>query len=75
MVFEKVRNILAAQLDVEEDSITMESTLADDLGADSLDLVDLVMTLEDDFDIEVDDSVIEDVKTVSDIVSLIEKSK
>ena len=75
MVFEKVRNILAAQLDVEEDSITMESTLEGDLGADSLDLVDLVMTLEDDFDVEVDDNVIEDVKTVGDIVHLIEKNR
>ena len=75
MVFEKVRNILSAQLDVEEDNITMESTLADDLGADSLDLVDLVMTLEDEFDVEVPDSAVEDVKTVSDIVTLIEKNR
>ena len=73
MVFEKIKNILAAQLDVEEDSITMESTLSDDLGADSLDLVDLVMTMEDEFDVEVPDSAVEDVKTVGDIVHLIEK--
>ena len=49
MVFEKVRDILADQLDLEEDSITMDSSFIEDLGADSLDLVDLVMSLEDEF--------------------------
>lgn len=75
MVFEKVRDILCQQLDVEEDDVTMESVLADDLNADSLDLVDLVMSLEDEFDIEVPDSAIEDIKTVGDIVSYIEKNQ
>ena len=50
MVLEKVKAILSEQFDVEEDSITAETTLADDLGADSLDVVDLLMSIEDEFD-------------------------
>mgnify|MGYP004655720227 CR=1 FL=1 len=72
MVFEKVREILCDQLDVEEDNVTMNSVLTDDLGADSLDLVDLVMTLEEEFDIEIPDEDAENVKTVGDIVKYIE---
>lgn len=49
MVFEKVKDILVDQLDVEEGVVTMEASIADDLGADSLDVVDLVMSLEDEF--------------------------
>ena len=63
MIFEKVAAILAKQLDVEEESITPETNLVDDLGADSLDVVDLVMTLEDEFDMEIPD---EDVKYLED---------
>ncbi len=72
MVFEKVREILCDQLDVEEDSVTMNSAIVDDLGADSLDIVDLVMTLEEEFDIEIPDEEAENVKTVGDIVKYIE---
>ena len=75
MVFEKVRDILCQQLDVEENDVTLESSLTDDLGADSLDLVDTVMSLEDEFDIEVPDSAIEEIKTVGDIVAYIEKNQ
>ena len=75
MVFEKVRDILCQQLDVEENDVTMESSLTDDLGADSLDLVDTLMSLEDEFDIEVPDSAIEEIKTVGDIVAYIEKNQ
>lgn len=75
MVFEKVRDILCQQLDVVEEDVTMESNLSDDLNADSLDLVDLVMTLEDEFDVEVPDSAIEEIKTVGDIVGFIETHK
>ena len=56
MVFEKVKAILADQFDVEEDSITMESSIQDDLGADSLDIMELMMTLGDEFDVQVDES-------------------
>lgn len=53
MVFEKVRAILCDQLDVDEDKVTMDSSITEDLGADSLDLVDLVMSLEEEFDVEI----------------------
>lgn len=72
MVFEKVKAILVDQLDVEDESITMESIIADDLGADSLDVVDMVMSLEEEFDIEIPDEEIENMKTVGDVVRFIE---
>ena len=53
MVFEKVKEIVVEQLGVEEDEVTMESSFIDDLGADSLELVDLVMALEEEFDFEI----------------------
>lgn len=73
MIFEKVRDILTEQLDIEENLITPESSILDDLGADSLDIVDLVMTLEDEFDMEIPDEEIENIKTVGDIVRYIEE--
>ena len=75
MVFEKIRAILCQQLDVEEDSITMESNIIEDLNADSLDLVDLLMSLEDEFDVEVPDEDVENIKTVGDLVKYIEQNK
>ena len=74
MVFEKVREILMEQLDVEESVVTMEAAILDDLGADSLDIVDLVMSLEDEFDMEIPDEEIESIKTVGDIVHFIEEN-
>lgn len=74
MVFEKVREILCDQLDVNEEDVTMDSVIAEDLGADSLDVVDLIMSLEDEFDMEVPDEQVETIKTVGDIVRLIEQS-
>ena len=53
MVLEKIKAILSGQFDVEEDSITPETNLADDLGADSLDVVDLLMSIEDEFEVEI----------------------
>ena len=55
MIFEKVKSILSEQLDLEEDTITMDSDIADDLGADSIDIVDMIMSLEDEFEIELPD--------------------
>ena len=75
MVFEKTKKILVDQLDVDEDAITMESSVIDDLGADSLDIVDLVMSLEEEFDIEIPDEEIEPMRTVGDIVRFIEDAK
>ena len=73
MVFEKVKAILVAQLDAEEDDITMDTNIAEDLGADSLDIVDLVMSLEEEFDTEIPDEEIENIKTVGDVVKHIEE--
>ncbi|MGN1433081.1 MAG: acyl carrier protein [Ruminococcus sp.] len=72
MVFEKVKAILAEQFDVEEDKITADTDLQEDLGADSLDVVDLLMSIEDEFDVEVPDDEIENIKTVGALVSYIE---
>ncbi len=72
MVYEKVRQIICDQLDLEEDVVTMEANILDDLGADSLDVVDLVMSLEEEFDIEIPDEQVENIKTVGDIVKYIE---
>ena len=72
MIFDKVKDILVDQLDVEEEKVTMEASIVDDLGADSLDLVDLVMSLEEEFDVEIPDEQVENIKTVGDIVKYIE---
>jgi acyl carrier protein len=72
MVFEKVKAILSEQFDVEEDSITLDTTIAEDLGADSLDIVDLLMSIEDEFEIEVPDDEVENIKTVGELVKYIE---
>ena len=72
MVFEKVRDILVDQLDVEDEKVTMDASITDDLGADSLDVVDLVMSLEEEFDVEIPDNQVENIKTVGDIVRYIE---
>ena len=72
MVFEKIRKILCEQLALDEDRITMDSSLIGDLGADSLNVIDLAMSIEDEFDIEVPDEEIEKIKTVGDIVRFVE---
>ena len=72
VVFAQVKNILAAQFDVDEDSITMETDILEDLGADSLDVMDLMMTLGDEFDMQVDESEIENITTVGALVNFIE---
>jgi acyl carrier protein len=74
MVFKKVQDILSEQFDIEPDDITLDSVLADDFGADSLDLVDMVMSLEDEFDAEIPDEAIDEIKTVGDIVRYIEEN-
>ncbi len=75
MVFEKIKKILADQFDVEEDSITTETNIQDDLGADSLDVVDLIMSLEDEFEFEVPDHEVENIKTVGALVQFVEENK
>ncbi len=73
MKFDKVRDIIAKQLDVDAADITMESKLVDDLKADSLDVVELIMDLEQEFDIEIPDEELPKVRTVGDIVEYLEK--
>ncbi|MBQ2387444.1 MAG: acyl carrier protein [Clostridia bacterium] len=75
MIFEKLKKILSEQLMIDEDEITPESNIVDDLGADSLDMVDLVMTIEDEFELDVEDEDVENIKTVGDIVHYIEEYK
>ena len=72
MVFEKVRDILAEQFDVDKEEITENTDIQQDLGADSLDVVDLIMSIEDEFDFEIPDDQIENIRTVSDLVDFIE---
>lgn len=73
MVLEKVKAILSAQFDVDEDTITPETNIMEDLGADSLDVVDMLMSLEDEFDVKIADEEIEKLQTVSQVVSYIEE--
>ena len=70
-IFEKVKKIIVEQLGAAESSITLESSFIDDLGADSLDIVELIMALEEEFDIEIPDSDAEKVATVGDVVDYI----
>ena len=70
-VFEKVKAIIIEQLGVTETAVTMEASFIDDLGADSLDIVELVMALEEEFDIEIPDTDAEKVVTVGDVVEYI----
>ena len=71
-IFDKLKELVVDQLGVEEDEVTMEATMQDDLGADSLDLVDLVMSVEEEFGVKVADEDLENIKTVGDIVNYIE---
>ncbi len=68
-VYEMVKKIIMERLDVEEDKVTYEASIRDDLGADSLDLVEIVMELEDEFGVEVDDDDADAIVTVGDAVS------
>ena len=72
-VYEKIIEIVCKQFEISSADVNRESGLRDDLGADSLDLVDLAMSIEDDFRVEVPDKAIEKFKTVGDIVDFVEK--
>ena len=74
MVFEKLKNIICEQLEVDEDLVTMESNIMDDFDADSLDLVDIVMSVEDEFEVEIPEDAVEKIKTVGDVVKFIEEN-
>lgn len=70
--FEQIKKILVEQLDIDEDIVTPETTI-EDLGVDSLDLVEAVMAIEDTFNIKIEDSDLESLKTVNDFVAYVEK--
>ncbi|MDD3428556.1 MAG: acyl carrier protein [Oscillospiraceae bacterium] len=74
MIFDRIKEILCEQLDLEEDKITMESDIIEDFEADSLDIVDLIMSIEEEFNVEVPDEDIENFKTVGDVVRYIEEN-
>ena len=73
--FEKIRALLAEQLDIDPAKITMDSDIMGDFEADSLDIVDMVMTLEDEFGIEVPDDAIENLRTVGDVVNFVDSDQ
>ncbi|WP_138205252.1 acyl carrier protein [Haloimpatiens lingqiaonensis] len=72
MVFEKIKKIIAGQLSIDEEEVKLSSTFTDDLGVDSLEIFEIVMSLEDEFGIEIPNEDIEDMKTVGDIVKYVE---
>ena len=72
-IFEKVKGTIVEQLGVTDSSVTMESSFVDDLGADSLDIVELIMALEEEFDTEIPDADAEKVVTVGDVVDYIKE--
>lgn len=73
--FDKVKDIVVEQLGVEPDEVSIESTFIDDLGADSLDIVELIMAFEEEFSIEIPDEAAEKIKTVQDVVNYIDQHK
>lgn len=72
--FERIKKIIIEQLGVEEDEVLLESSFIEDLGADSLDIVELIMALEEEFDIEIPDSEAEKITTVADAVEYIKNN-
>lgn len=72
-IFSRVKTIVVDRLGVDESKVTLEATFKDDLGADSLDVVELIMELEDEFDLEISDEDAEKIGTVGDVVTYIEK--
>ena len=75
MVFEKLQEIIVTELGVDKADVTLEADLNDDLGADSLDAVELIMAIEDEFDLNISDDVAQNLKTVKQIVDYIESQQ
>lgn len=73
-IFDKVKEIIVEQLGVAENAVTMEASFIDDLGADSLDIVELIMALEEEFDLEIPDADAEKIIAVSDVVDYIKEN-
>ena len=74
-VFEKVKEIIVEQLNAPENTVTLEASFIDDLGADSLDIVELIMALEEEFDMEIPDADAEKIVTVNDVVEYIKNNQ
>lgn len=74
-IYEKIKEVIIDQLDVSEENIKMEATFVDDLSADSLDIVELIMSIEEAFDMEIPDSEAEKIVTVGDVVKYIKENK
>ena len=74
-MLEKVKAVIVEQLGVDEDQVTLDASFADDLGADSLDTVELIMDFEEEFGVEIPDDQAEKIKTVKDVVEFIEANK
>lgn len=75
MYFEKVKALIAKELSIDENKIKLDSKLSEDLGADSLDAVELIMAIEDEFNVQVSDEAAQNIRKVSDIVDYLEKTK
>ena len=75
MIFERIKEMIVEELNVPVEKITMEARLAEDLGADSIDAVELIMNIEDEFEIQVSDEQAQNIKTVGDLVKYIESVK
>ena len=74
MVFEKVKKIITEQLGIDEKEVQLESAFIEDLGADSLDIVELIMAMESEFDMGIEDDEVEDISTVEDVVNYIKEN-
>lgn len=74
-IFEKIKEVIVEQLGVEEDAVKLDTSFIDDLGADSLDIVELIMALEEEFDLQIPDSEAEKIMTVNDVVEYIKNNK
>ena len=74
-IFEKVKEVIIEQLAVEDDAIKLETSFIDDLGADSLDIVELIMALEEEFDLQIPDSEAEKIATVGDVIEYIKNNQ
>jgi acyl carrier protein len=74
-MFEKLKDLIVEQLDVDADKVTEDANIQEDLGADSLDVTELIMAIEDEFDLEISDSDAEGIKTVGDIIKYLEANQ
>ena len=74
MIFEKVRDLIAEELNVDPSAITMDTRLSEDLGADSLDAVELIMAIEDEFGVQVSDEMAQKIRKVGDLVEFLEEN-